>query len=114
MFKILPKTFLPQTTQNTSSPKNHIADVHENVEAFKCEICEKAFFRKRNLEDHVKAVHENLKPFHCDKFDRAFSSFHALRSHVDGVHRIQIAEEAQNDMKPTLAVAVAMIKPAPE
>ena len=33
---------------------------------FQCQICEKAFSDKGNLEKHVSTIHEESKAFHCD------------------------------------------------
>ena len=38
----------------------------EKKESFKCDMCNKLFIDKVNLNGHVKIVHDGHKPFKCN------------------------------------------------
>ena len=52
----------------------HIAAVHELKKPFGCKICKKKFARKEKLNRHVLTLHEKIKPFQCSVCDHKTSS----------------------------------------
>lgn len=88
-------------------PKEHICDIcgksfpvasrfkehlkkHELVrEVFPCDMCEKEFTTKANLNTHKRVIHENQKPFVCtiEGCTEAFAYKHCLQRHLRNVHK---------------------------
>ncbi|XP_001361403.3 zinc finger protein 782 isoform X1 [Drosophila pseudoobscura] len=63
----------------------HVTAVHTKIRAFKCTMCPKDFFTKRDLKDHVKA-HLNIRDKVCDVCQKAFTNANALVKHRH-IHR---------------------------
>ena len=47
--------------------------LHEIVKPHKCNICDAAFSRKRNIEIHISGVYEKKKPYKCLLCDGSFT-----------------------------------------
>jgi KRAB domain-containing zinc finger protein len=68
--------------------KAHIETVHEKKKKFfKCEICEKNFSDKSNLNKHISSVHEDKKPFKCELCEFSSSLKGNLNNHIKSVHQ---------------------------
>ena len=52
-----------------------------------CEICEKTFTNYPYKERHLKIVHEEIKKNHCNVCDRGFGSKHELNVHEENNHQ---------------------------
>ena len=63
----------------------HHIKYHRRGKIFKCEICDKAFRDKWNLNNH-RTTHSDDHPFKCDICDKALKNYSALRSHQRRVH----------------------------
>ena len=62
--------------------ENH--EIDRNGKSYKCDICEKEFSQKSNLNTHVKGVHENSKKQKCDICNVSFCD---LRRHIKVQHQ---------------------------
>ena len=49
-----------------------MVSVHEGKNAFKCEICEKIFSQKGNMNKHIALIHEGKNAFKCEMCEKAF------------------------------------------
>ncbi|XP_050324611.1 uncharacterized protein LOC126755926 isoform X1 [Bactrocera neohumeralis] len=58
----------------------HVKIMHERLKRFKCTMCPKDFFRKRQLDDHVRA-HLNIRDKICNICGKGFTSIHGLFRH---------------------------------
>ena len=65
----------------------HIAAVHELKKPFGCKICKKKFARKEKLNRHVLTLHEKIKPFQCSVCDHKTSSKGNMKSHINSRHK---------------------------
>ena len=43
--------------------ERHISAVHEEIQGFKCKMCEKSFSYKSNMEKHMTSIHEEKQAF---------------------------------------------------
>ncbi|XP_057700657.1 zinc finger protein 1 homolog isoform X2 [Corythoichthys intestinalis] len=59
----------------------HIQMVHGKIKPFACQICNKTFFTKRDVEIHLR-IHTGEKPFHCDLCERKFTRKVELNVHL--------------------------------
>ncbi|XP_077575003.1 uncharacterized protein LOC144198068 [Stigmatopora nigra] len=59
----------------------HIQMVHGKVKPFPCQICNKSFFTKRDVEIHLR-IHTGEKPFHCNLCDKKFARKVELNVHL--------------------------------
>ncbi|XP_065163488.1 zinc finger protein 34-like [Atheta coriaria] len=59
-----------------------VAEPLDTAEKLKCELCDKLFSTKQNLDVHHKAVHNNTKPYACDKCDKQFPYFSSYKNHL--------------------------------
>ena len=74
----------PNVGLENSNQKDHIVEVHSENQAllrkpknvykqsFRCEICEKYFKLKSQMQRHVKKVHEKASETKCDLCDKTF------------------------------------------
>ena len=60
--------------------------VHEGIKDHKCELCDKYFSEKGNLDKHMKTVHEGIKDHKCKICDKSFSEKASLNKHMKSVH----------------------------
>ena len=54
--------------------------------AFKCESCNKTFWREGPFKRHVETVHENIKPFRCVFCDKRFGEKQQLKRRTTTIH----------------------------
>ena len=67
----------------------HTNSVHyENGTKFHCNICNKEFNIKRQLQSHIK-VHESRKNFKCDICEKSFNKASTLKTHLKTIHDAQ-------------------------
>ena len=59
--------------------KKHITAVHEDKKPIKCNVCEKHFNTKYQLNGHIAAVHEGIGPYKCLKCDASFLKSQGLK-----------------------------------
>lgn len=59
----------------------HIQMVHSRIKPFVCQICNKAFFTKRDVEAHIR-IHTGEKPFHCHLCEKKFVRRVELNVHL--------------------------------
>ncbi|XP_054634541.1 mucin-2 [Dunckerocampus dactyliophorus] len=59
----------------------HVQMVHGKIKPFVCQICNKAFFTKRDVEDHIR-IHTGEKPFHCHLCEKKFVRKVELKVHL--------------------------------
>ena len=56
----------------------------ENIEKFKCEICNRSFSRKYNLRTHIKTKHEHISlDFSCYLCRKNFKDQDKYLKHID-------------------------------
>ena len=66
--------------------ENHVAEVHEMINNYRCHICEYASFRQQTLRQHIKAVHEKIKNHKCKICEYAGATATRLKRHIKSVH----------------------------
>ncbi|XP_059184913.1 mucin-2 isoform X2 [Centropristis striata] len=59
----------------------HLQMVHTRIKPFICQICNKGFFSKRDVEAHIR-MHTGEKPFHCNLCDKKFARRVELNVHL--------------------------------
>ena len=64
----------------------HFKTVHLKQKPYKCDHCDKSFGEKSHLNVHVKLIHLKLKPYNCDQCDKSFGQKRDLNNHVNAVH----------------------------
>ena len=64
--------------------KRHIEVVHNCTH--KCEICGECFSSPGKLEYHKESVHEGKTRFNCKECDRHFQLEEGLTQHIEKVH----------------------------
>ena len=51
----------------------HITNYHlEGPRNFKCDYCEKLFTKSRYLENHINTFHEEQRNYNCDSCEKSF------------------------------------------
>ncbi|XP_060809087.1 zinc finger protein 729 isoform X3 [Amyelois transitella] len=68
----------------TTELKNHMVS-HTGVRSFKCEVCLKAYPRKKTLTEHMR-IHNNDRRFKCEHCGQAFVQKCSWRSHMRSKH----------------------------
>ena len=67
--------------------KSHIFRNHtERTRDFQCDLCEKAFYEQKMLNNHKKSVHEGIRNYICKICGKTFKRDHHLKNHTRGVH----------------------------
>ncbi|XP_054628702.1 zinc finger protein 37-like [Dunckerocampus dactyliophorus] len=59
----------------------HLQMVHVKFKPFVCQICNKSFFTKVDVEDHIR-LHTGEKPFHCHLCEKKFVKKVELKVHL--------------------------------
>ncbi|XP_028996213.1 mucin-2 isoform X1 [Betta splendens] len=59
----------------------HLQMVHGRLKPFVCQICNKGFYTKRDVESHIR-IHTGEKPFHCNLCEKKFSRRVELNVHL--------------------------------
>ena len=65
----------------------HKMDNFQGIRNFECQICNKSFGLKSDLNRHVKTVHENIKPFLFLICNESFRQKYNLPKHFKIFHR---------------------------
>ena len=72
------------------SLREHIAKVHEDIRSFKCQLCDKAFIIKGDLEAHMTIMHtgknkhpKKEKKIKCDTCGKYFTDNGKLGEHMN-------------------------------
>ena len=47
--------------------------IHQNLKAYKCELCDYASKFKGSVKEHVRKAHEGVR-YKCDKCDKTFKA----------------------------------------
>lgn len=74
------------STITSYTVKNHKKTVHFGVKEHKCDRCDKAFSKEKQLEQHVNSVHLNIYKFHCDHCDFRCQQSNNMKAHVMSRH----------------------------
>ena len=59
----------------------HLQMVHSKIKPFVCQICNKCFFTKRDVEAHIR-IHTGEKPFECNLCEKRFTRRVELNVHL--------------------------------
>ncbi|XP_060902934.1 mucin-2 isoform X2 [Labrus mixtus] len=59
----------------------HLQIVHGRIKPFVCQVCNKGFFSKRDVEAHIR-IHTGEKPFHCNLCEKKFARRTELNMHL--------------------------------
>ncbi|XP_051920249.1 uncharacterized protein LOC127599991 [Hippocampus zosterae] len=59
----------------------HVQMVHGKIKPFVCQVCNKSFFTKRDVETHIR-VHTGERPFPCHLCEKKFSRSVELNAHL--------------------------------
>ena len=70
--------------------------IHEGIKDHKCELCEKSFSIKGNLNQHMKSVHEGIKDHKCELCGKYFSSKQNLKCHLITCKKMPIEQKKFN------------------
>uniref|UniRef100_A0A1Q3G0E0 Putative c2h2-type zn-finger protein n=1 Tax=Culex tarsalis TaxID=7177 RepID=A0A1Q3G0E0_CULTA len=65
--------------------KAHI-NTHTGYKPYTCNLCNRSFAQKSNLNYHMKASHDPQRPFKCNACDRAFSTMDQMVLHLKTKH----------------------------
>ena len=60
-----------KTFSSKSVLTRHIKTIHDKVEKYKCDFCNKSF-SQTFLQIHLKTVHEKIKAYQCDSCKKSF------------------------------------------
>ena len=74
--------------QRFSIEKNltlHVMAIHQNLKAYKCELCDYASKFKGSVKEHVRKAHEGVR-YKCDKCDKTFKALQGKKIHIKIVH----------------------------
>ncbi|CAG9764982.1 unnamed protein product [Ceutorhynchus assimilis] len=58
----------------------HLKETHERIKNFKCDICDRSFTTKRNVEEH-RRIHTNERPYICEMCGKSFKQKASLFVH---------------------------------
>ncbi|WBA82859.1 C2H2-type zinc finger protein [Endozoicomonas sp. GU-1] len=82
------KSFQCNVCEKSFNRKHNLEEhirTHTGVMPFKCNVCEKSFNRKQNLEVHIR-THTGVKPFKCNVCEKSFRYFSGLTIHTLRIH----------------------------
>ena len=82
-------SFCSECMKHVSKLGKHTRRVHLKMKQFICNLCEKKFFDKRDLERHSNGIHEDNKII-CQECGL---SFKRIQAHIQNVHRDKIVKE---------------------
>ena len=80
-------TYCGRKFSKVRSREDHEKAVHLKIKNFNCQICQRAFFSKKNCEAHEK-THLNIKYFDCKLCSSTFRWKKELRLHEWKKHKI--------------------------
>ncbi|GBN32091.1 Zinc finger protein 782 [Araneus ventricosus] len=60
---------------------SHLKIIHKGINLYKCNVCEKSFRQKRDLQRHA-LTHTGKKPFKCDVCGKSFTQKGNLQMHA--------------------------------
>ena len=78
-----PKKMEDATSEDSAADDDILSKL--GVKKFKCKICKRIFFKRRNLKFHLR-LHNSEKPFVCDKCPKTFKTRKYLKGHVKRCH----------------------------
>ncbi|CAH1268836.1 ZNF845 [Branchiostoma lanceolatum] len=68
--------------------RSHVATMHDpSLRPFKCDKCDRTFYRKKQLDWHVFSHDKDLSPHQCDSCGKKFVCARTLREHIDAIHK---------------------------
>ena len=69
--------------------KIHLRNVHQIN--FKCEMCDRSFFKEENLKKHIKIVHKlkGMTNHKCDQCTKSFGNLSTLKTHIKQIHGVK-------------------------
>ena len=70
----------------TNQLSNETVKDTNQVNSFKCPICQIDFDSRRKIDEHFVTDHDGIKPYHCSLCDARFSKRRILTVHVSKVH----------------------------
>ena len=75
-----------KTFSSKSNLNSHISSVHNNIREYLCKTCDKTFSRHSKLKRHIKSVHDQIKDFLCPLCEFKSSTNSCLKGHIKQVH----------------------------
>ena len=60
--------------------------MHEKKRPFECEICNKGFYSKSQLNIHTLRVHEKVRPYTCELCGKSYACTSSLNLHIRSAH----------------------------
>ena len=70
--------------------------IHERKKPFKCEICDKSFPHKFNLNTHMSSIHEENKLIKCEVCDGSFATNSQMNKYSAYVHQGVVLAKGYN------------------
>lgn len=67
--------------------KNH-QKIHNGLKLHECQLCQKRYTNKTNLDRHIRVTHHNEKKYACQECGKSFSQLAILRQH----HAVHMTE----------------------
>ena len=72
---------------NRRNRDRHVREIHSGERKFKCTGCDRVFSREGNMERHRAQEHQDHRPvFKCDICDKVFTQVGSLRRHEVQIH----------------------------
>ena len=66
--------------------KQHTKTVHEGLNDYDCEYCDRSFTNSWSLKNHIIKIHEGRKDHKCDRCGKDFMTEKSLQNHISYVH----------------------------
>ncbi|XP_078606920.1 uncharacterized protein LOC144879392 [Branchiostoma floridae x Branchiostoma japonicum] len=68
--------------------RSHVATIHDpSLRPFKCDKCDRSFYRKKQLDWHIFSHDKDLSPHQCDSCGKKFVCARTLREHINAIHK---------------------------